>query len=98
MTSQLARLHVNGAPIACRPGQVVLEALQSAGLLVQSACNGRAMCGLCRVHIEGGTASPPSVAELRQLPSAGQQGTARLACQLRLIDSVAIVVPKLEPH
>lgn len=88
-------LRVDGEPVACRTGQVVLEALQSAGRLVQSACSGRGVCGLCRVHVSGGHASPPTAIEQRLLDSPKTHGTSRLACQMRLTASVAIVLPQL---
>ncbi|KAK1548480.1 hypothetical protein Q3G72_000835 [Acer saccharum] len=95
LTEVFVRLRVNGEPIACRANQIVLEALQSAGVLVQSACSGRAVCGLCQVHISGGQASPPTASELHILPYAGQKQQPRLACQMRLTHSVDIVLPKL---
>lgn len=88
-------LSVDGAVVACRPGQNVLEALQSAGLVLASACQGQGKCGLCLVRVLSGAPSPATWVERRLLAAPDAPLAQRLACQMRLTACVDLALPDL---
>ncbi len=82
----------SGRAYAARPGDDLLEVLQSNDEPIATACGGVASCGLCRVTIvSGGEAlvalRPQELVHLGDGVDAAGIGTAtreRLACQARL--------------
>ena len=84
--------YVNGATVAIRPGQTLLEASRAAGILHASVCGGRARCSTCRVRIEQGLDSLPAPvgAEAATLRSIDAPANVRLACQVRPTKSLTI--------
>jgi ferredoxin len=72
------------APMA--PGDRVYDAFDRAGLRLPTRCAGSAICGLCRVWVQGGTPEPrevaPDEAELLARVAPDDRGL-RLACRIR---------------
>jgi len=75
------------------PGRPLLFSLMSNGVLIPSACGGRASCGQCRVRILSGVEG--HVAEERALLSEEEMARGvHLACQVRVEGEVRIALPE----
>ena len=69
-----------GKKIECREGENLLEALLGAGIFVDNPCNGKGICGKCKVRIAAGEVSGMTEAEERLLKSEEIQAGIRLSC------------------
>ncbi|MGC8837927.1 MAG: ASKHA domain-containing protein [Anaerolineae bacterium] len=65
------------------------------GLLAQSACGGRGICGKCRVRVAG-DAPPPTEADRRLFRPADLEAGWRLACRLQVERDLTVHVPRAE--
>ena len=77
--------------IAAEPGESVLAAVQRAGQKLQTVCKGRGMCGACRVRVGEAFLAllpRPTLTETRLLHYLQSAANNRLACQIRLDDSL----------
>jgi ferredoxin len=77
--------------IAAEPEESVLAAVLRAGRNLQTVCKGRGMCGACRVRVGEELLpllTPPSLSETRLLHYLKSAPNSRLACQIRLNDSL----------
>ncbi len=84
---------LDGVAVAATPGESVLAACQRVGVVLQTVCKGRGICGACRVDVAPEFLSllePPAKNEARLLNylSPGQT-TYRLGCQIKLEDALA---------
>ncbi|MCL6414396.1 adenylate/guanylate cyclase domain-containing protein [Aestuariirhabdus sp. Z084] len=80
------------------PGMTLLELLRQQRVPHSAVCGGRGRCTTCRVRVTNGgeNLAPRSAQEHRVLESIGADESVRLACQLRVTDSMAIE-PLLQP-
>lgn len=76
---------------ACR-GATLLEILRTSGFQVEAPCNGRGICGKCRLKASG-SLSDPEAGELRHLGASIEEGI-RLACQTAVLGPAAIDLEK----
>lgn len=74
-------------------GRSLLATLKDADIFIPSACGGRGSCGLCKVTLERGAGSPLAT-ELAWLSPAEQAGGVRLACQVKVKNDLALVLPE----
>lgn len=58
----------------------ILNQLRASGVLLESPCNGKGLCGKCKVRLLQGQANPLSAEEKRFLTPEEQQQGVRLAC------------------
>ena len=84
---------LDGVAVAATPGESVLAACQRVGVVLQTVCKGRGICGACRVDVAPEflpLLEPPAKNEARLLNylSPGQT-TYRLGCQIKLEDALA---------
>jgi ferredoxin, 2Fe-2S len=84
---------LDGVAVAATPGESVLAACQRVGVILQTVCKGRGICGACRVEVDPAFLSllePPAKNEARLLNylSPGET-TYRLGCQIKLEDELA---------
>ena len=88
--------HPAGMRIACAAGESIFEIARRAAIPVNTACVGKATCGLCRVKILAGEAhlSPFNAAERKHLGNVYFINKLRLSCQARVGDGeVAVELP-----
>ncbi|WP_426415674.1 adenylate/guanylate cyclase domain-containing protein [Aestuariirhabdus sp. LZHN29] len=90
--------HPQRGTLRAAPGMTLLELLRQHRVPHSSVCGGRGRCTTCRVRIRTGGQSLParSAAEHRVLESIGAGEDVRLACQLRVTESLSIE-PLLKP-
>lgn len=95
-------LHVNLAGkvhvIPFTPGCTVRGILDSTDWRVRSACGGVGACGQCLVRIEKGRGNEPSATEGHTLSSDQIRQGVRLACQLKPLDDLWIVIENPAPE
>ena len=89
----------NGVRVDCAADESIFEIARRAGIAVNTACVGKATCGLCRVKIVSGEAhlSPFNAAERKHLGNVYFINKVRLSCQARLCDGDGDVVVELPP-
>jgi ferredoxin len=68
----------------------LLGAIVRAGLPIGRACEGRLICGACRVRVRSGTLSPSTPEEEATLRRVGAGKEERLACAARLLGDAEI--------
>ncbi len=68
----------------------ILNLMRQAGVLPESPCNGKGLCGKCKVKIVSGTVSPITEQEEKFLTPAEKQENIRLACLAVPCDRVEI--------
>lgn len=71
-------------------GESILDALARSGIALPTHCGGSGACGLCRIQLEGDSASPMTQTEYRHIDPAQLQQGQRLACQVRPRQDVRI--------
>ncbi len=74
-------------------GMNLLEAAQSAGVELASLCGGIGACDSCRVRLESGALSQPTLEEEALFSQDELQAGYRLACQARPLSDVKIDIP-----
>lgn len=79
-----------GRGIECREGANLLETLVSAGIFVDNPCNGKGICGKCKVRILSGEVSEMTVSEERLLNPEEIETGIRLACMVEVSGTVKI--------
>ena len=69
--------------VACKAGETVFEVGRRAGVAIETACVGKATCGLCRVRVVEGEAhlNAPGPHDERHLGNVYYLTKVRLACQ-----------------
>ena len=75
--------------VRAQPGETLLSCIRRAGLFVESACDGRGVCGKCRVSVQG-ELTPPDDKESAHL--FGLQPGVRLACMARVLGRVNVTI------
>jgi len=74
---------------AVRTDMTILEQLRQSGVLMESPCNGKGLCGKCKVRIMSGEVSPLTEQEKKLLKPEELENGIRLAC-------IAVPVTPLE--
>lgn len=79
--------------ISATAGESLFQALSRNRIFIPTACGGRGVCGLCRLHITAGQ-HDPNATEQKHLQPAELQAGMRLACQTTIAGDLAIVIPE----
>jgi Na+-transporting NADH:ubiquinone oxidoreductase subunit F len=79
--------------LTVKGGSSLRDTLGQEGIMLPSACGGRAVCGLCKVKVLS-TIDPPLPKEVRLLSTAEQAENIRLACQIELNKDIRIIIPE----
>jgi ferredoxin len=79
-----------GVAASVRRGGRMLAAIVRAGAPIGRACEGRGVCGACRIRPLSGTLSPLTAEEAEALSRAGASPDERLACRARLYSDAEI--------
>ncbi len=77
--------------VAC--GQSLLSALAETGAFLPAACGGKGTCGRCEVKIHSGGSSVTPMETILLAPER-LQALARLACQVKVRQGIAVEVPE----
>lgn len=70
----------SGRRIECEEGKILLDVLVDAGVFVDNPCNGKGICGKCKVRIVSGYAGSISATERKLLKSEEIDRGIRLSC------------------
>ena len=70
-------------------GETLLSCIRRSGLGVESTCDGRGVCGKCRV-VAHGKLSPPDDTEREHL--VGESAEVRLACRAKVLGNVSVTI------
>src|SRR3990172_2302452 len=81
-----------GRSVFVLPGTPLIEAAGRAGIVLDTPCGGRGVCGKCRVEITR-KPPPPSEADQRHLSADEISRGLRLACQTRITAETCVNVP-----
>lgn len=85
--------------IDAQPGDRLLDLAQAHGQPLEGTCEGAMACSTCHVHLVGGDVAalpPPSPEEEDMLDfAAGANRQSRLACQVRLLPTMASLDVKM---
>ncbi|MEZ3486493.1 MAG: ASKHA domain-containing protein [Lachnospiraceae bacterium] len=84
------RIKQTGRKITCQTGENLLEALSGAGVFVDNPCNGKGICGKCKVRICGGGVSDMTVSEERLLKPEEIKKGIRLSCMTEVTGDIEI--------
>jgi 2Fe-2S ferredoxin len=81
-------------------GESVFEIGRRAGVVIETACVGKASCGLCRVKVVSGadSLSPYNDAERRHLGNVYFITRVRLSCQARISGDVTVELAPRRRH
>jgi len=87
------RFHPSGREVEVPAGTSLLEATRVAGLPIGSSCDGRGICGWCRLRaLEGAELlSSPDAEERDLLARLAARSDERLACRARILAGGALV-------
>ena len=83
--------------IPFQPGTSVRDILDTTKLRVRSSCGGVGACGQCRIRIEEGEVTPPTVTEVNRLGRELVGLGFRLACQVKPLRDVRITIDDPAP-
>jgi uncharacterized 2Fe-2S/4Fe-4S cluster protein (DUF4445 family) len=72
-------------------GRTILDCARDAGVYVNAQCNGRGVCGKCKVRILKGGASPWTSEESAFVQDVEKEMGYRLACMARIADDVTVL-------
>jgi ferredoxin len=84
-----------GVTVDCPTNESVFAAARRNGVLVPTACAGKATCGLCRVKILAGAENlaPISAVETKHLGNTYFITKLRLSCQLYPTGDITVAIP-----
>jgi uncharacterized 2Fe-2S/4Fe-4S cluster protein (DUF4445 family) len=80
-----------GKMIEAKPGTILLDAIRQAGIEISSPCNGRQMCGKCKVRLDP---APALVAPHEHLTIEEGAAGIRLACQTVIQEEMKVMLPE----
>lgn len=87
-------LTINGGdPTPVKPGTRLIFALREQGIMLQSACGGRGLCGLCRVKVTKG-GGPLAPEETKKLKPEDLASSLRLACRIVITEDIAVEIDR----
>jgi ferredoxin, 2Fe-2S len=86
-----------GVTLDCNEGESVFACARRNGVLIPTACAGKATCGLCRVKMLAGEANvePINRDEQKHLGNTYFITKLRLSCQLRPTGDITVGVPNM---
>lgn len=84
------RVRQMGKKIVCETGDNLLKSLLDAGVFVDNPCNGKGICGKCKIRILSGVVSPMSETEAKLLKSEEIQAGIRLSCMVEVQGDVEV--------
>ena len=93
--SEAATITINDNPeksITTKGGKTLLTALSDNGILLPSACGGKGACGMCKCVVDGG-GKDILPTELAHISKKEKKEDIRLACQLKIRESIKIEIP-----
>lgn len=73
-----------GKQILCREGDILMDVLLSGGVFLDHACNGKGVCGKCKVKVYQGALSPMTDGEWELLGRGEAEKGIRLACMAKV--------------
>ena len=73
-------------------GTTILEAAREAGVYIDAPCNGKGLCGGCRVRVMEGEAEAPTAAESSLVRPGDRELGYRLACMTRIRGDMTVLV------
>lgn len=79
--------------IECTHGALLSEVAREARVHLISVCGGKGVCGKCKIKVTTGEVSPLTGAEREHLSKEEIADGSRLACQVRVLDNIAVYVP-----
>lgn len=79
-----------GKKIKCREGANLLETLLGAGVFVDNPCNGKGICGKCKIRIMSGVVSEMTASEERLLRAEEISRGIRLSCMVEVSGAVEV--------
>ncbi|MBW2179488.1 MAG: DUF4445 domain-containing protein [Deltaproteobacteria bacterium] len=91
------RILPEGKSIQADEGQLLIEALVGAGMILRFDCGGNGRCGKCQVRIpelSSESFSPPTDAECRMLGEKNLSDGYRLACQATVLNDLEVNIPE----
>lgn len=72
-------------------GRTILDCARDAGVYVEAQCNGKGVCGKCKVRILEGGVSPCAREESNHIQEVERESGYRLACMARITDDVTVM-------
>ncbi len=85
-----------GQRISCQEGANLLEVLLEAGIIVDNPCNGKGICGKCKVKVTGEGASSMSGTEEIHLKTEEVDQGIRLSCMVQILGNLEVEILKQE--
>lgn len=85
-----------GKSFACQNGANLLDALLETGIFVDNPCNGKGICGKCKVKVLSEGVSPMTASEERLLKPEEISAGVRLSCMAEVTGDVEIELLKKE--
>ncbi|OHE59360.1 MAG: hypothetical protein A2Z99_15195 [Treponema sp. GWB1_62_6] len=93
----MAVIRIKGAGMSAvaSPAISILNALVREGVKIRHDCGGKAVCGTCRIRVDGAGLSPVGERERIRLDAVGAAPGERLACQsyARKDIEIELVIP-----
>jgi ferredoxin len=83
-----------GAELRASEDESLFDALQNAGIEIESDCGGIGSCGKCVIHILEGEVSEPTLEEEDLLSEEVFEQGNRLACQTYPLGDLVIEIPE----
>ncbi len=84
--------------LRCQPHQSVLEKLNQAEIKINTACTGSGVCGLCKIKLLSGQATPLTPIERQKLSRQQLAKQIRLACQVQMQSDLTIQIENPRPR
>lgn len=84
------RVRQTGRKIVCEAGDNLLKSLLDAGVFVDNPCNGKGICGKCKIKILSGDVSSMSETEAKLLKPEETQAGIRLSCMVEVLGDVEV--------
>jgi 2Fe-2S ferredoxin len=81
----------SGKTTKTRAGLTVVSAARAARVAIPQRCGGHASCLLCKVILEAGELSQPTVLERRKLREQDLAQGVRLACQAKVAEKDCVI-------
>lgn len=77
----------SGKTIKVRSGLSIIQAARTARVAIPQRCGGHASCQMCKIQVEEGSVSPPTILEQRKMSESDLAQGFRLACQMKTTDA-----------
>ena len=84
------KVYPSGETFEYEEGSTLLELLLAQKYFVDNPCNGKGVCGKCRVKILSGTVDAPSATEVKLLSDAELKTGIRLSCLVKPTEDLEV--------